>query len=136
MRQATDLRELARRRAALIQTAADANAERFNRPTVSPVSHSIETHETDTQAVIACEEFDLAVLGRTVLVSVRRDGGAITGVQMLTADDERRVLTDAVNRQLLAGRCLAVQAVRQLAMADLIRELRRVELAEQANGDG
>ena len=64
-----------------------------------------------------------------VRVAVMFDQGAVAGVIVVTSDDERRALADAVNRELQAGRSLADQAVRQVAMTDLIRELRRIELA-------
>ena len=66
-----------------------------------------------------------------VRVSVRRARGAVVSVIVVTPDDERRALADAVNRELQAGRGLADQAVRQVALADMIRELRRIELAGQ-----
>lgn len=52
MRQATDLRALAHRRATLLQTAADTMAGKYDRPTVSASSRTAETDETLSLAAI------------------------------------------------------------------------------------
>ena len=60
----------------------------------------------------------------------------ITSVSLVTLDDERRRMTEAVDRHLGVGRTIAQQAVRQAALADLLRELRRIELMGRATCAG
>jgi len=71
---------------------------------------------------------DIVVLGRPVRVTVWRSCGAINGVELATRDDARRRLVDAIDGRLRAGEGLAEMGLRQAAMADLLRELRRIEL--------
>ena len=87
--------------------------------------------EHDAPAIRA--EHELVVLAVRVRVAVWRTKGAVTAVELVTRDDARRPLVDAVDARLRAGMGLADQAVEQVALADLIRELRLIELAAPAD---
>ncbi len=78
-------------------------------------------------------EHDIDVLARTIRVRVLNAAGVVMRVAMVTRDDARRPLVDAVDARLRAGMGLADQAVEQLALADLLRELRLLELAAPAD---
>lgn len=77
-------------------------------------------------------EHDIDVLARTIRVRVLNAAGVVMRVAMLTRDDARRRLVETVDARLRAGVGLAQQAVEQAALADLLREMRRLELAAPA----
>ena len=73
-------------------------------------------------------EHTIDLLARRVRVSIQSRGGDVVGVAMVTQDDARRRLVEAVDARLRDGVGLAMQAVELAAYAELIAELRRLEL--------
>jgi hypothetical protein len=76
------------------------------------------------------------VLARRVRVALWLSGETVTCVELLTRDDARRRLVEAIDARLRAGVGLAVQAVEQAAHADVLRELLRIELGSRRTAGG